>query len=152
MLEISEVFILSMPLVGVNYDPRRSTKLTDHWWFQRPGSVSTTFKWREGAGGEGRRDAALLLRTRGAHGELCHAAGHPGGLPGGALGWRLDCVHGGRHGPAREDRRAGGRRHALQHAFLSLPAAHGGYRRLRAALQPAAAPLPPGCAAYRLWL
>ncbi|CAE7378575.1 unnamed protein product [Symbiodinium natans] len=28
------VFILSMPLVGVNFSPGRSTNWTDHWWFQ----------------------------------------------------------------------------------------------------------------------
>ena len=36
----SEVFILSMPLVGVNFDSRRSTNLTDHWWFQRLNRIS----------------------------------------------------------------------------------------------------------------
>lgn len=29
------VFILSMPLVGVNFDPQRSSNWTDHWWFQQ---------------------------------------------------------------------------------------------------------------------
>eukprot|EP00439_Symbiodinium_sp_Y106_P075129 s636_g14.t2 len=33
------VFILSMPLVGVNFDSRRSTNLTDHWWFQHHESL-----------------------------------------------------------------------------------------------------------------
>ncbi|CAE7381533.1 unnamed protein product [Symbiodinium sp. CCMP2456] len=33
------VFILSMPLVGVNFDPRRSTNWTDHWWFQHHESL-----------------------------------------------------------------------------------------------------------------
>lgn len=28
-----EVFILSMPLVGVNFD-HRSSNFSDHWWFQ----------------------------------------------------------------------------------------------------------------------
>ena len=34
-----EVFILSMPLVGVNFEPNRSSNWTDHWWFQYPGRV-----------------------------------------------------------------------------------------------------------------
>lgn len=29
------VFILSMPLVGVNFELQRSSNWTDHWWFQR---------------------------------------------------------------------------------------------------------------------
>lgn len=32
-----EVFILSMPLVGVNFMSQRSSNWTDHWWFQNPG-------------------------------------------------------------------------------------------------------------------
>eukprot|EP00434_Breviolum_minutum_P031678 symbB.v1.2.028013.t1/scaffold2922.1/size67172/3 len=33
--DLDNVFILSMPLVGVNFDVHRSSNWTDHWWFQQ---------------------------------------------------------------------------------------------------------------------
>ena len=38
---VIEVFILSMPLVGVNFDVHRSSNWTDHWWFQHPGGATS---------------------------------------------------------------------------------------------------------------